>query len=29
MFGSPIAVEIGERTTRDGFCFVDVRPGTT
>lgn len=24
MFASAIAVEVGERVTRDGFCFVDV-----
>jgi uncharacterized protein (TIGR00290 family) len=29
MFASPIAVEVGERSTRDGFCFVDVRPGVS
>jgi uncharacterized protein (TIGR00290 family) len=26
MFASPIAVEEGERSLRDGFCFADVRP---
>jgi uncharacterized protein (TIGR00290 family) len=26
MFASPIAIEVGERSTRDGFCFADVRP---
>ncbi len=26
MFASAIAVEVGERVTRDGFCFVDVLP---
>ena len=29
MFTSPIAVEVGERSLRDGFCFADVRPATT
>jgi uncharacterized protein (TIGR00290 family) len=29
MFTSPIAVAVGERSLRDGFCFADVRPGTT
>ena len=29
MFTSPIAVEVGERSLRDGFSFADVRPGTT
>ncbi len=26
MFAAPLAVEVGERTTRDGFCFADVVP---
>jgi uncharacterized protein (TIGR00290 family) len=26
MFASPIAIEVGERATRDGFCFVDLLP---
>jgi uncharacterized protein (TIGR00290 family) len=26
MFASAIAVEVGERVTRDGFCFVDLLP---
>ena len=26
MFASEIAVEVGERVTRDGFCFADLRP---
>jgi uncharacterized protein (TIGR00290 family) len=29
MFTAPIAVEVGERSLRDGFCFADVRPGTS
>ena len=29
MFTSPIAVEVGERSLRDGFCFADVRPATS
>ncbi len=29
MFVSPIAVEVGERSRRDGFCFADVRPGSS
>jgi uncharacterized protein (TIGR00290 family) len=28
MFASTIAVEVGERTQRDGFCFADVRPAS-
>lgn len=26
MFASPIAVQVGETVTRDGFCFADVTP---
>ncbi|HXT69173.1 MAG TPA: hypothetical protein VN700_05440 [Vicinamibacterales bacterium] len=26
MFSEPIEVETGDRVTRDGFCFIDVRP---
>ena len=29
MFTSPIAVEVGERSLRDGFCFADVRPAAS
>jgi hypothetical protein len=29
MFTSPIAVEVGERSLRDGFCFVAVRAATS
>jgi hypothetical protein len=25
----PIAVEVRERSLRDGFCFADVRPATS
>jgi diphthamide synthase (EF-2-diphthine--ammonia ligase) len=28
MFDSPVAIEVGARSTRDGFCFADVRPAT-
>jgi uncharacterized protein (TIGR00290 family) len=27
MFGSEIAVQVGETVTREGFCFADVIPG--
>jgi len=26
MFTADIAVEVGERVTRDGFCFADLLP---
>ena len=29
MFTSPIAVEVGERSLRDGFCFCDVHPAAS
>jgi uncharacterized protein (TIGR00290 family) len=29
MFASPVAIEVGARSTRDGFCFADVRPATS
>jgi hypothetical protein len=29
MFTSPLAVEVGERSLRDGFCFADVRAATS
>ena len=28
MFASPVAIEVGDRSTRDGFCFADVCPTT-
>ncbi len=28
MFGATIDVQVGESVTRDGFCFVDLLPGT-
>jgi diphthamide synthase (EF-2-diphthine--ammonia ligase) len=29
MFTSSIAVEVGEQSLRDGFCFADVRPAAS